>query len=574
MKPIQVIPDIDFDVDAVTQKFAWLGRTSSGKTFACKRFVEQLLKVGAQVVVVDTMGVWFGLRQGPKGFDIPVIGGLYGDIPLEPTAGILVAEVVVSSGSSMVLDVSQMTDGQRARFMEAFGRRLFELRKEHPSAMHIVLDEAQDVVPQNVNDGEKMMLHEWVRIAKQGRALGLGLSFTSQRPQEINKKALNQTECVLAFQLTGAHERKALEYWLSDKGLDTKLSHELPKLEVGVPFVWSPQWLKVAKVMGRVLPIESADTSQTPKLGEKSRCSIELKPIDLRALRQSMSDMVAKTRETDPVVLKKRVKELEEQLLGQAPAEDTQRLEQLLAKVRQRDEQVAGALHEAVRLTEEMAGALDTLAGVSKKLGGVLENLKLTPLQLEDLPVTKAPKRKAPPAVPAEAPPRARRERTSRAPADATSNGLPSGEAAVLQAIAQYGERGVRMTTVMVMTGYKKSYVNLCIQSLRSQQLIDRPEPGLVTVNALGRDKLPKNFKPYPTGKKLLQHLIDTLPSGESNILRCVPVAPKDVEIKSLLSETGYKKSYVNLCVQSLVSRRAVRRSRPGFLQIHPEVFA
>ncbi len=284
MKYLRVADTLNLPLDAVTQKIAWLGRTGSGKTFASKRMVEQMLHAGAQVVILDGSGGWAGLRLGPKAFKIPVLGGLYGDIPLEPTGGALVADVIVDRGTSMVLDVSQMLDAERTRFATAFAQRFFQRKKADPGAVHLVLEECQDYVPENQQRGEEQMLHEFQRLAKQGRTHGIGISFISQRPQEISKKALNQVECVFAFQMTGPHERKALQYWLSDKGFEGKLADILPTLEVGAPHVWSPQWLKISKIV-HILPIESADTSQTPKvvvLRDRFHVRRALQRMDLR----------------------------------------------------------------------------------------------------------------------------------------------------------------------------------------------------------------------------------------------------------------------------------------------------
>lgn len=77
---LRVAEDLALPIDAATQKLAYLGRTGSGKTFATKRMVEQMLKAGVQVVILDGSGGWAGLRLGPKAFKIPVLGGLYGDI--------------------------------------------------------------------------------------------------------------------------------------------------------------------------------------------------------------------------------------------------------------------------------------------------------------------------------------------------------------------------------------------------------------------------------------------------------------------------------------------------------------
>lgn len=319
MRTFQVAMGLNLPLDAVTQKIAWLGRTGSGKTFGCKRFVEQMLYVNAQVVILDGSGAWAGLRLGKKAFKIPVFGGLFGDIPLEPTGGALVADVIVDRRTSMVIDVSQMLDAERTRFATAFAKQFFFRKKSSQSAVHLVLEECQDFVPENQQRGEEQMLHEFQRLAKQGRPHGIGISFISQRPQEISKKALNQAECVFAFQMNGPQERKALQYWLNDKGAEEKLADILPRLEVGAPHVWSPQWLKISKVV-HILPIESLDTSRTPKVGEKKFKQKKLKPIDLKVLEKAMAETIERSKADDPKELKRRVAELEKALAKKVPA--------------------------------------------------------------------------------------------------------------------------------------------------------------------------------------------------------------------------------------------------------------
>jgi hypothetical protein len=318
---LRISSTLALPLDAVTQKLAYLGRTGSGKTFGCKRMVEQMLHAKAQVVVLDGSGGWAGLRLGPKAFKIPVFGGLHGDIPLEPAAGELVADLIVDRGISVVLDVSQMLDAERTRFATAFARRFFQRKKAAPGAVHLVLEECQDFVPENCQRGEEQMLHEFQRLAKQGRPHGIGISFISQRPQEISKKALNQAECVFAFQMNGPHERKALQYWLSDKGFEGKLADVLPTLEIGAPYVWSPQWLKISKIV-RILPIETLDTSATPKVGGKAFKQKKLTPIDLKGLTTAMADVVERAKAEDPKLLRAenaRLKAELEKALRRAP---------------------------------------------------------------------------------------------------------------------------------------------------------------------------------------------------------------------------------------------------------------
>jgi hypothetical protein len=197
--------------DVVTQKLAFLGRTGSGKTYGAMKLCELMLDAKAQVIALDPVGVWWGLRTGTLdvgpgqggGFSIPVFGGLHGDIPLEPGAGALIADLIVDRNLSAVLDVSQMLASEQGRFATGFITQLFQRKKAAPAAMHIFIEEAQEFVPQNVTSGETAKVHAFERLIKLGRNFGIGASLISQRPQEVNKKALNQTECLFAFQMTG-----------------------------------------------------------------------------------------------------------------------------------------------------------------------------------------------------------------------------------------------------------------------------------------------------------------------------------------------------------------------------------
>ena len=100
---LRISDDLALPIDAVTQKFGFLGRTGSGKTYGANKLAEQMLEAKAQIVVLDPVGVWWGLRVGtlkidsvtPPGYPIPILGGMHGDIPLEPGAGALIADLIV-----------------------------------------------------------------------------------------------------------------------------------------------------------------------------------------------------------------------------------------------------------------------------------------------------------------------------------------------------------------------------------------------------------------------------------------------------------------------------------------------
>ncbi len=309
-KTLQISNSLGLPLDAVTQKFAVLGRTGSGKSYCATKLCEEMLDAKAQVIALDPVGVWYGLRVDGA-FDIPIFGGLHGDVPLEPGAGEFVANLIVDRGISAVLDVSQFeSDAQKARFARDFATRFFFRKKSAPSAVHLFLEEAQEFVPQNPQRDEAMMLHAFQRIAKLGRNFGIGVTLISQRPQEVNKKALNQTECLFAFQMTGPQERKAIETWIAEKGVNEDIRELLPHLKVGECHIWSPQWLKTNETI-KIAKKRSADVSSTPTSGGSKRA--EPKPLsqgELEKFSAQMLETIERAKAEDPRELRKEIAQL------------------------------------------------------------------------------------------------------------------------------------------------------------------------------------------------------------------------------------------------------------------------
>ena len=84
---LKLAANLSLPVDAATQTFAFIGRKGSGKTYGAGKLTELLIEAGVQTVILDLVRKWWGLRlaadgKGP-GIDIPMLGGLRGDIPLE-----------------------------------------------------------------------------------------------------------------------------------------------------------------------------------------------------------------------------------------------------------------------------------------------------------------------------------------------------------------------------------------------------------------------------------------------------------------------------------------------------------
>jgi hypothetical protein len=320
MKTLRFSSDLELPLDVATQTLAIIARKGAGKTYAAGKLTELLHNAGVQTVVLDPVGNWYGLRLAAdgkgKGLDIPVLGGLRGDLPLLATGGELVADAVVESGRSMILDVSQFSLGERKRFATAFGERLWKKKKgeSHPSPLFLVIEEAQLIVPQHVSSGDTArMVGIFEEIIRLGRNYGIGCAMITQRPQSVNKEVLNQTECLVVLQVNGAQERKALGAWIVHQGMDPALLDELPSLPIGTAYVWSPQWLGILKRV-KIAPKVTFDASATPRVGSKT-VRRELAPLDLGELEKQMAATIETAKANDPRELRKQIDVLKKQLV-------------------------------------------------------------------------------------------------------------------------------------------------------------------------------------------------------------------------------------------------------------------
>lgn len=316
---LKLAPNLSLPDNAVTQTPAWIGRKGGGKTYAAGKFVEELLKQGAQVVILDPVGVWYGLRldksgKKPSQFQLPILGGEHGDVPLDPAAGEIIAQFVVDTGSSVVLDVSSFRKNQRKEFVADFAEEFFHRKKRQRTPVHLVIEEAQVFAPEQPGRGEERMLGAIEDIVRLGRNFGIGCSMISQRPQSVNKEVLNQAEPLVVFQLVASHERNAIEKWMKHVGAELQdMLSQLSKLQPGECYFWSPAWLRRFEKTKFDLK-ETYDASATPTLGSKQAQPQQLSPVDLEALHKSIQASIEKAQADDPKALKAKVTALEKEI--------------------------------------------------------------------------------------------------------------------------------------------------------------------------------------------------------------------------------------------------------------------
>jgi DNA helicase HerA-like ATPase len=174
---LRIAQAVHLPLDAVTQTFAILARKGAGKTYTGMVMTEERVKAGLQVVVLDPLGAWWGLRSSAdgkrEGLPITIIGGEHGDVPLESTAGKVIADLVVDAGSAFILDLSSFeSNAAQDRFVADFAERLYRAKAKDKRPLHLMVDEADSFAPQRPQPGQQRMLGALESIVRRGRIRG------------------------------------------------------------------------------------------------------------------------------------------------------------------------------------------------------------------------------------------------------------------------------------------------------------------------------------------------------------------------------------------------------------------
>jgi hypothetical protein len=404
---------------ALDDRLGFIGTSGSGKTYNAGGAVERLLHKHARVVIVDPLGVWWGLRLLADGktqsrYDVAIFGGAHGDLPLNEHAGALIGETAATMAESCIIDISQLgTKSAERRFMTGFLETIY--RKANGQPMHLVIDEADLFAPQKPPKGDETLLNLMEQIVRRGRVKGFIPWLISQRPAVLNKNVLSQVDGLVAFKLTSSQDRDALDGWIegqADKAQGKAIKDELPAMQIGQGVVWVPG----RGVLDTVTfpPKETFDSSRAPKRGEKLKRAAALKPLDLGVLKTRLATVEAETKANDPKALRLQLSEKDREirrLQGEltykstaapaAPDKDALKAAEQkgFEQARKKLKRVAdGALHKSLKTTLTMLRGY--VVKFVEQVDGELDALKqhIKAAELED--VQFAPTAPAPPPAP------------------------------------------------------------------------------------------------------------------------------------------------------------------------------
>lgn len=301
---------------ALANHIAILGKTGSGKSWTARSAVEGILDRGGRACIIDPTSAWWGLKSSATGksggYPVVIFGGEHADLPLAGSHGEALAEIIGTSSTPAILDVSLMRVGERTRFFADFADALVRKNK---GPLNLVIDEAHLFAPQGkVNDPQSgAMLHAANNLVSLGRSKGLRIMLITQRPAKLHKDSLTQVETLVAMRLIAPQDRKAVEEWIKDNADQDKgreIIQSLATLKTGHGWIWSPELRLLEQV--QFPRIRTFDSSRAPE--DIADAKVVLAPIDRDAIASRLQAVAADAIVNDPAALKRRVSELERQL--------------------------------------------------------------------------------------------------------------------------------------------------------------------------------------------------------------------------------------------------------------------
>jgi hypothetical protein len=175
--------------------------------------------------------------------------------------------------------------------------------------------------------------------------------------------------------MTGPQERKAIESWIAEKGVNEDIVSVLPHLKVGECHVWSPQWLEISETI-KIAKKKTADVSSTPKSGDTKRVEPKaLSQAELEKFSAQMLETVERAKQEDPKALRAEVqrlkRELETKTETKAPKSETKRVEVPVLKDGQIDR-----LEKLLDFSEWLKRFGEVMSKVSEPLSGRLEQIQ------------------------------------------------------------------------------------------------------------------------------------------------------------------------------------------------------
>ena len=189
--------------DVLTGRGFVTGKSGAGKSNTGSVIVEELLEEGHPVLVVDTDGEYWGLKES---YEILHVGATEEcDLQVGPEHASKLAQLALEQHVPIVLDVSGYVDADVAdELVHDVAHELFVRENDVRRPFLLLVEEVHEYIPQSGSPGDvgEML----IRVAKRGRKRGLGMVGLSQRPASVDKDFITQADLLVWHRLTWGND--------------------------------------------------------------------------------------------------------------------------------------------------------------------------------------------------------------------------------------------------------------------------------------------------------------------------------------------------------------------------------
>lgn len=231
-----------------TQANSILGIRGSGKTYSATYLAEQLLDWGCPICVIDPSGTWKNLKtpngESGRSYDVVTIGGDDSDIFVDDSFDEEKMSNIVSKAIrenvSLIFDLYR-TDISKEKWGLLLTSAFQTLYLKNKNIRHIFVEESATFIPQNQKAFSKDLYNILEEITRIGGNCQLGITFISQRAEQLNKQCLELCDLMLLHRQRGNNSLKTIGKWLgmgvvSNEDIEMVLG-SIPTLESGEAWV-------------------------------------------------------------------------------------------------------------------------------------------------------------------------------------------------------------------------------------------------------------------------------------------------------------------------------------------------
>ncbi len=507
-KQLHIARGLKLPVESITQTFAILAQRRKGKTYTASVIAEEMVAAGLSFVALDPTGAWWGLRASAdgkrEGLPVTILGGDHGDVPLERTAGALIADLVVDEPGWYVLDLSHFDSKAAERqFATDFAERFYRRKAHSPDPVHLFVDEADLFAPQKPPKGDQRMLGAFEALVRRGGLRGIGTTLITQRPAVLNKNVLEQVDDLIVLRVVGPNDQAAIKRYVQAHGSEEELRElmdSLASLKLGEAWVWEPGAEPALFERVQIRERRTFNSSATPKAGKRRVLPRKMADVDLEALSERMAATVERAKRENPKELQRQVNEKNREIarlkrdLEQRPTEPVE-VEKPI--------EVPVLANGAV---EKLEDTIKAMVGVGTAIVQAGEGVRADLQRVADYQPP-SPRRQQPPARPS--------QRSQERAVEGDEVKLARAERKILEALAQFPQ-GRTKVQIALLAGYsaKSGGFNNAIGKLRTAGLISPAGEDPITATEEGLAEVP--IVPVaPTGEELRDYWFDKL--GRSN---------------------------------------------------------